>query len=97
MVGTTRSRVSYFMNKFRSLAFWTTTASYGCTVPSSRPSCTTRFPFCFIRFNPSSSLQAFSMTGGRVTLQAVSNFDQAVPPEKPRVPPPPVRTTASIY
>jgi predicted XRE-type DNA-binding protein len=33
MIGTTRSRVSHFMNKFRQLASLTTTATWKSTVP----------------------------------------------------------------
>jgi CRP-like cAMP-binding protein len=42
MVGTTRSRVSLFLNKFRKLGFiFTTTAEWKCTVPFSISSSTT--------------------------------------------------------
>jgi CRP/FNR family transcriptional regulator, cyclic AMP receptor protein len=41
MVGTTRSRVSFFMNKFRKLGFLAVASM--CTAPSSTSSCTTDF------------------------------------------------------
>ena len=41
MIGTTRSRVSFFMNRFRKLGFVTTTMDCTCTVPSSLSSSTT--------------------------------------------------------
>ena len=47
MIGTTRSRVSFFMNKFRKWVSSITTARYGCTAPSSMSSCTTKFPIPF--------------------------------------------------
>src|ERR1039458_8663986 len=47
MIGTTRSRVSFFMNRFRKLASSTTTAGVGCkfTVHFSTSSSTTRTSF----------------------------------------------------
>jgi SLT domain-containing protein len=46
MVGTTRSRVSFFLNKFRKLGFiMTTMAAFTSTAPSSTSSSRNRFPF----------------------------------------------------
>ena len=43
MIGTTRSRVSFFMNRFRKLGFIDYNGDMRCTVPSSTSSSTTRF------------------------------------------------------
>ena len=42
IIGTTRSRVSFFLNKFMKLCSWITTGTSTCTAPSPLSSCTTR-------------------------------------------------------
>ncbi len=46
MIGTTRSRVSFFMNKFRKLGFLNYNGDVTCIAPSLTSSCTTSVSYC---------------------------------------------------